>query len=221
MKLDQIEDSNLTLTLANEQQAQLFLEDRFDISYCPGDEYNSKGWDTLICDLVYDQGRVTVIPSLAPFTNIGLKHYDHASFLLWLLDDKESIAYLPYMVTDQWWQKLWQFSWQLVLAAALLIVLFIWQQSSRIGVAVGSLQTSTAPFQLHFAAIARFMWQHGHQDKLQQAIEQDFYQLVELRIPNFKQLSTEQQIQRISQLSQWLQEKVQRLLQQNYAGQFS
>ena len=214
-KLDTIEDSNITLTVNNQQPLQIFLEEQLVISYCPGDDYNTDFGDTLICDLSYDQGRVTVITSLSTFTNVGLKHYDHGSYLLWLLDDKDNIAYLPYFITDQWWHKLWQYSWQLVLAAGLLIILFIWQQSSRIGVAINADQHANAPFKLHLSAISRFMWQHGHQQQLQQALLKDFYAIVELRIPNFQQLSEQQKIQRISQLSQWPEDSIKNLLQQS------
>ncbi|WP_024610171.1 DUF4350 domain-containing protein [Pseudoalteromonas sp. TB64] len=205
-------NKNTDLALNSDNILTLKISEKYSIENCPAREVKNDAEQVVICDMNLGDGRVTVLPSLAPFTNNNLRYLDHGSLLLWLAGDASNITYIPYLSYSNWFAKLWGWSWQLVMTLFVLIVLWVWYVSSRIGQAYSPDTLIKASFNNHIQAVANFLIGHGHEKILIDALHRDFYSQVELRVPNFKKLTNEQQVNTIAQLTSFNQQNVTQLL---------
>ena len=194
-----------------EEKAALSLSEKYQIAGCPGDAYQSVNEQVIVCEFSYDQGRVTVIPSFNLFSNHGLRYLDHGAFLLWLVDDADSVVFVPYLSYPNWLVKLWMWSWQFVVACLLAIILFVWHTSARFGRAYQPSNHVKTRFSEHVQAVANYYFSH-HQHVLVEALKKDFYQKVETRVPNFNALSVDKQAEVIANLSSYNKENIVALL---------
>ena len=82
----------------------------------------------------YGQGSLTIWSTAAPFTNESLQKAQHALLLkdLVQLYDPEAI-WLAFSTTPSFWILLWEYGSPLIIASALLLILFIWWKSKRFG----------------------------------------------------------------------------------------
>lgn len=204
-----LEGSDIELTLGN----QLYLES------CVGDAYTNKNNQVMVCDLSYGDGHVTVIPSFKQFTNEGLRVLDHGAFLVWLVGSDRKVSFVPNLVYPSWLAQLWAWSWQFVAALVALLALFVWHKASRLGRAFVPVRDNTTVFSQHLTALADFLHLHGHDEVLAQALKRDFYQQLELRIPNIKMLSDEQQAKMIAKLTQFDESTIKSLLETEFPKQ--
>lgn len=203
---------NSTLAINEDTVLALELSRAFTIEHCPGVSTNTEQGDTVMCDLAFGQGRVIVMPSLAPFTNYRLRHLDHGSLLLWLSKGADKVTYVPYLTYPNWLAKIWHWSWQFVVSLLLLVVFTVWHISSRIGRAYAPDFDIKTSFNAHIRAVANFYMQHGHEAYLWTALRKDFNAKVEMRVPNFKMLSDDKQAQIIANLTHFDKQQVTQLL---------
>ncbi|AWB68374.1 hypothetical protein C2869_19060 [Saccharobesus litoralis] len=155
----------------------------------------------LICEIGYDDGYVTFLPSIDIISNHGLRHLDHGAFLLWLIGDNSHLFYLPSLQSPNWLVSLWNWSWQVVVMFLLLSASCLWYLAMRLGPAKVPNQEQKVPFSRHVRATGQFMQAQGHDEQLKQALLQDIETLVERRQPNFKHLARPEQARVLSQIT--------------------
>ncbi|MFK3869816.1 hypothetical protein [Pseudoalteromonas rhizosphaerae] len=203
---------NSVLRLNENTQLDLELSQAFEIENCPGIATKNSDDQVIMCDFKFGDGRIIVMPSLAPFTNYQLRHLDHGSLLVWLSQGVDVITYVPYLSYPNWFAKLWQWSWQWVICVMQLVLLFIWHISSRIGRAYAPDLILTVGFKHHIRAIANFYIKHGFEQRLFTALKKDFNAKVETRIPHFKSLTEVRQAEIIANLVHFDKQQVAELL---------
>lgn len=192
---------NTTLTVHNNVQLDLELSRAFDIKDCPGKETKNNDDQVVMCDSSFGNGRIIIMPSMSPFINYQLRHLDHGSFLIWLTQGYETINYIPYLSYPNWFAKLWHWGWQWVISLVVLVILFIWHVSSRVGRAYAPDSMRSVSFEHHIRAVANYYTRYGFEQRLFTALKKDFHMKAESRIPNFNLLSQSQQVEVIAKLT--------------------
>ena len=155
----------------------------------------------LICDMSYQQGFITFLPSIHTLSTQSLKHLDHGAFLLWLVSKNKDLYYLPSFKTSNWLVKLWQWSWLFIVLIVLIIISFIWYLATRFGSAITPIGENKSLFTDHITAMGNFLYRHDHDQQLKQALILDLEQAIENRNVYYKHLSDDEKAQLISQLT--------------------
>ncbi|MGO2477165.1 MAG: DUF4350 domain-containing protein [Pseudoalteromonas sp.] len=209
-------NKNTSFELSTDNILELELSEKYSVENCPGRAVKNDASNVVICDITIGNGRVIVLPSMTPFTNNNLRDLDHGSLLLWLAADAKNITYIPYLTYSNWFAKLWGWSWQLVIIILVLTVTWVWHMSSRIGRAYAPDALVKVSFNNHVQAVANFCVQHGHERIFVDALMRDFYKRVELKVPNFRKLTNEQQAEVIARLTNFDQQQVAQLLSSTF-----
>ncbi len=155
----------------------------------------------LICEIKFDDGFITFVPSIDIISNHGLRHLDHGAFLHWLIGDNEKLYYLPSLKATNWLAALWLWSWQLVTVFIALVISILWYFLVRIGPALTPLSDKKVPFTEHVIALGQFMQANGHEDELKRALIKDIEIAMEFKHVSFKHLSVTEQAKILSKLT--------------------
>jgi hypothetical protein len=112
--------------------------------------------------LSYGDGEVWVLSDLAIFENARLYHLEHAWLLSRLAEDVDAAWWIESVTMPPLLEWLWRNAWPVLVAFALLVVLFIWQRVPRRGVILEDRNTQATDFLQHLRAASRFLWR-AHQ----------------------------------------------------------
>jgi hypothetical protein len=109
-------------------------------------------------------GLLTIISDPGIWTSYRIDQYDHA-YLLWLLSSGEgNFAILRSVLRDSIWVIMMQNATELLIAAGLLLLAWIWSVGFRFGRRLPQDSTSSRALGEHFSAISHYLW-HRRQGK--------------------------------------------------------
>lgn len=109
-------------------------------------------------------GLLTIISDPGIWTSYHIDQYDHA-YLLWLLSSSEgNFAILRSVLRDSIWEIMAYNATELLIAAALLLLAWIWSVGFRFGRRVPRDASSSRALGEHFSAISHYLW-HRRQGK--------------------------------------------------------
>jgi uncharacterized protein DUF4350 len=130
------------------------------------------------------RGRVTVLPSLGFLANTAIGHLDHAE-LGWLLASEgrampRVLLFLRYESPPlgEW---IWAEAWPVVIAAALLLALWLGRVIPRFGPLVPDVATDRRSLAEHIVASGRFLWSRGQRRYLVAAVRERALRYARLR----------------------------------------
>lgn len=169
---------------------------------------------TLICEISIAEGFITFIPSIHSISNSSLLHLDHGEFLNWLVGANDGLIYMPSLSTLNWLEVLWKQSSLSILLPSLLLILYMWHVSMRIGLPENPTLATKNLFADHIKAAGNFMILNNHHQALKVALLKDLEHVMEKRIPNYKQLKIAEQAQLISKSTGTEAEEVELILSQ-------
>ncbi|MCB1739919.1 MAG: DUF4350 domain-containing protein [Gammaproteobacteria bacterium] len=143
--------------------------------------------------VAHGAGRITFLLSTGPFHNPRLQRLDHAQFLYRLVTDgyaggsvlmvdrNETVAWLPVLI--------WHRAPQVVLCAALLIVIGIWSRLRRLGPALAPPPAEARGLTDQLRALGRLVWRSGDEAFLLAGMQRGLVQRIERRVPGWGRLS--------------------------------
>jgi hypothetical protein len=166
------------------------------------------------------RGRVTVLSDATFMENGNIGRFDHAAFLwqlvqvgghgpVWLVY-KDTMPSLP-----RW---LLTHAWQVVISASLLLLLWLWAASRRLGPLLPPPPPVRRRLLEHIEAAGRYLWRHGHAEGLLRGVRASLYRALELRHPAWAQLPSQELYRRLAELSGLPPETVQSALLYSHSG---
>jgi hypothetical protein len=111
-----------------------------------------------------------VTTSLDIWDNQHLHLLDHAWWLRRVSDDRERVWFVRSMTMPSLGNWLWRHSWPLMIALAVVLVLFLWQRLPRQGNMLSPPAGRDRDFLEHLRATARFLWRTDNRRPLLAAL---------------------------------------------------
>lgn len=147
------------------------------------------------------KGRVVVAADLNPLRFRALGDYDHALFLWYLAAGSGKI----WLVTDNDMPPLWQWLWQqtpeLVTAAFIFLMLWLWSRGPRFGPLLVEPAPTRRRILEHIEASGRFLWQHQKQGRLLSTVRDEVNTTAARRHPAWMGMSDAEKIHHIATLA--------------------
>ncbi|MCP4878060.1 MAG: DUF4350 domain-containing protein [Gammaproteobacteria bacterium] len=107
-------------------------------------------------------GLLTIVSDPGIWTSYHIDQYDHA-YLLWLLSSGEgNFAILHSVLHESLWTLMRQNAAELLLAAGLLILVWIWRTAYRFGRLLPRDLSQSRALGEHFSAVSHYLW-HRHE----------------------------------------------------------
>ncbi|MCL2161270.1 MAG: DUF4350 domain-containing protein [Betaproteobacteria bacterium] len=184
----------------------------------PGDED-----DGYVLSQMLGKGRVTVLTNLDFINNRMIGEDDHAALFVYLvsLEKGQDIWFVHGTDVPALWRWLVNYAWTVLVAAALLLITWLWSISRRFGPLLPARSRARRSIAEHVAASARYLWRGKQEQALYRTLCNDFYQRAYLHHPHWSQLSVQELNQEIAlfahetqipQLSGLTEQAVERLL---------
>ncbi|WP_016955846.1 hypothetical protein [Catenovulum agarivorans] len=167
---------------------------------------------TLICEIGFGEGYITVIPSIQSISNMALRQLDHGIFLLWLIGKNDKLYYLPSLVAPNWLAELWHWSWIFVLLLGMSLIFLVWHLAVRDGNPITPIVSKRTPFASHIEATGFYMFNQQHSDVLKKALLKDITRKIEVKIPAFAAMTIDNQCASLSKITEFSEEEIRYLL---------
>jgi hypothetical protein len=172
---------------------------------------------------VLGKGRVTVLASLDFIKNDMIGEDDDAALFVTLvsLAKGQDIWFAYGSDVPALWRWLVDYAWTVLIAAALLLIVWLWMISRRFGPLLPARSVARRSILEHVAASARYLWRGKQGQALYRTLCDDFYKRAYLRYPQWSCLSVQELSQqivlfvhetRIQQLSALTEHDVEHLL---------
>jgi hypothetical protein len=172
---------------------------------------------------VLGNGRVTVLAGLDFIKNDMIGKDDNAALFVYLtsLTQGQNIWFVYGSDMPTLWRWLVDHAWAALIAAALLLIVWLWMISRRFGPLLPVRSVARRSIVEHVAASARYLWRGKQEQALYQTLCDDFYKRTYLCYPQWSRLSVQELSQqivlwahetRIPQLSALTGHDVERLL---------
>jgi len=153
------------------------------------------------------EGLVTITAGLSLWDNRQIDCYDHA-YLLWYLTQGGEVWFLHHVDMPSLLGLMWQKAALAMVLLALLLALWLWSRSGRLGPLLPVDATQRRSLLEHLRASAMFAWRQGHIDDLIQALQQDIRQRMMFHCPGYKALNRDQQYQEIAKRAEITSDEV-------------
>ncbi|MDR2881548.1 MAG: DUF4350 domain-containing protein [Azoarcus sp.] len=172
---------------------------------------------------VFGKGRVTVLANLGFIDNAAIGKDDHAALLVHLVSPAkgQDVWFVYGGNTPALWRWFIDHAWAVLIAAALLLITWLWMISRRFGPLLPARSVARRSIVEHVAASARYLWRSRQGESLYRTLCNDFYKQAYLRHPHWSRLSGQELNQqiilfvheaRISQLSGLTEDDIGHLL---------
>jgi hypothetical protein len=140
-------------------------------------------------------GLLTIISDPRIWTSYQIDLYDHA-YLLWLLSSQDgNFAILRSVVRDSIWVLLQRNAGELLLAAGLLVLIWIWRMGYRFGRLLPRDLSRTRALGEHFSSVSHYLWHHRHADYLIAPLRQQVQRRASLMLAGFADADPQKQYQ--------------------------
>lgn len=121
---------------------------------------------TQLLELSLGSGRLVLLTDAGIWNNRRLHYLDHARLLDELSADRARAWFISGMAVPTLPVWLWQQAWPLILAAALLLALWLWRRIPRQGPVLESARSGNRGFLNHLQAAGLLLWRRGDTDTL-------------------------------------------------------
>jgi hypothetical protein len=130
-------------------------------------------------------GLLTIVSDPNIWNSYQIDLYDHA-YLLWLLSSKEgNFAILRSVVRDSIWTLMKRNANELLIAAGLLILVWIWRMGYRFGRLVPRDLSRTRAMGEHFSSVSHYLWHRRYGSYLIKPLRQQVLRRASLILPEF------------------------------------
>ncbi len=130
-------------------------------------------------------GLLTIVSDPNIWNSYQIDLYDHA-YLLWLLSAQEgNFAILRSVVRDSIWTLMRRNAGELLIAAGLLILVWIWRMGYRFGRLVPRDLSRTRAMGEHFTSVSHYLWHRRYGNYLVKPLRQQVLRRASLTLPEF------------------------------------
>ena len=125
----------------------------------PGEFSAGSKNDSLALHLKHGMGSVTLLAHARPFRNHWIGERDHASWLSALVGENgaKEVVFVA-STSGSFFGLLWQHGWMALIALAVCVLFWLWQQMPRFGPLMEVELDSTRHFASHIGALGEFFW---------------------------------------------------------------
>ena len=144
-------------------------------------------------------GLLTIISDPGIWTSYQIDQYDHA-YLLWLLSsDEGNFAILRSVLRDSIWALMRQNASEVLIAAGLLILIWIWRTGYRFGRLVPRKLSYSRALGEHFSSISHYLWHRRQGRYLVEPLRTRVLRRASLTLGEFGQADQARQFELIAQ----------------------
>lgn len=130
-------------------------------------------------------GLLTIVSDPNIWNSYEIDLYDHA-YLLWLLSSEEGdFAILRSVVRDSIWTLMKRNASELLLAAGLLVLVWIWRMGYRFGRLLPRDLARTRALGEHFSTVSHYLWHRRYGSYLIKPLRQQVLRRASLTLPEF------------------------------------
>lgn len=149
-----------------------------------------------------DEGLVTVMTDTSLWSNGKIACFDHA-YLLWLLTNNSGGVHFLYNAEiASLWQLLWRHASFVVMFSGILLLLWIWKNSSRFGPFILIDTKKRRQLKEHLGASSMFLWSQKKYEKLYEPLQKSILSTITVRHHHVTKLNGNDRSEFISQLTQ-------------------
>jgi len=160
-------------------------------------------------------GLLTIVTDPGIWTSYRIDEYDHA-YLLWILSSGEGdFAFLRPVLGDMIDTLILRNASELLIAAALLILIWIWHMGSRFGRLVPRDRSRTRALAEHFSSISHYLWHRRDGEYLITPLRQRVLRRASLGIADFSRAEPAEQMELLAQRCDLNADAITRALQDN------
>jgi len=148
---------------------------------------------------VFGKGRITVLTNLDFIDNYKIGENDHAALFVYLtsLAKGQDIWFVYGTDVPALWRWAVDHAWAVLIAAALLLIIWLWAISRRFGPLLPARSVDRRSIVEHVAASARYLWRCKQGQALYRILCNDFYKRAWLRHPHWSRLPVQELNQQI------------------------
>ena len=144
-------------------------------------------------------GLLTIISDPRIWTSYHIEDHDHA-FLLWILSSSDgNFAVLRSVLQDSIWLLIGRYGFEMLIASALLIALWIWHMGYRFGRLQPRDQARTRALGEHFSSISHYLWHRKHGEHLISPLRQRVLRRASLTLGEFSIVDQARQYELIAE----------------------
>ncbi len=128
------------------------------------------------------QGQLTVLTTTDIFTNEYIEQYDHARFLLQLVQSQDALNSVWLVSVDDMpslWSWLWQNAWYVMVSLSLLFVLWLWRYPLRFGPVLDDPPIQRRQLLEHIKASAYYRWHYKQLPRLLAAVQEQLWEQIQ------------------------------------------
>ena len=138
-------------------------------------------------------GLLTIVSDPQIWTSYQIDRHDHA-YLLWLLSAEDGdFAILRSVVRDTLWTLIKRNASELLIASAVLLMLWIWRSAYRFGRLQPRDLSRTRALGEHFSTVSHYLWHRRHGGYLIKPLRQQVLRRASLTLPEFSRADPERQ----------------------------
>ncbi len=143
-------------------------------------------------------GLLTIISDPGIWTSYNIDQYDHA-YLLWLLSSEQgNFAILRSVISDSIWVLMMRNATELLIAMALMMLIWIWRIGYRFGRLVPRDLSRRRALGEHFSSISHYLWHRRHSAYLIAALRQRVQRRASLTLVEFSRADQKRQFDLIA-----------------------
>ena len=159
-------------------------------------------------------GLLTIISDPGIWTSYQIDQHDHA-WLLWLLSSQDgSFAILRSVLRDSIWVLIGRNAPELLTAAALLVLLWIWRRGHRFGRLMPRDRARRRALGEHFSSVSHYLWHRRESDYLLAPLRQRIQSRASLTLAGFAGADAERQHELLAERCEIEQAAVARAFEQ-------
>jgi hypothetical protein len=143
-------------------------------------------------------GLLTIISDPGIWTSYQVDQYDHA-YLLWLLSSGEgNFAILRSVLRDSIWVLIARNATELLIAAGLMLLLWIWRSGYRFGRLLPRDLAHSRALGDYFSSISHYLWHRRHGEYLVAPLRQRVLRRASLVLGEFSRVGQQRQFELIA-----------------------
>lgn len=146
-------------------------------------------------------GEIYAIPTMQALHNENIHCEDNAYAVWQMLDGSDNVWLILNADSPSFWRHLWELSAFGCIALLAALAIWLWHKVPRFGPVLELHTTGRRQFLDHIQATAQFLFRKQGSAALITPLREEILQKLRLRHPGFSQLSTDDQIAKVVQLS--------------------
>ncbi len=156
-------------------------------------------------------GLITVLTSTDIFNNEYIAEYDHARFLLELVqfpDTENDVWLISVDDMPSLWRLLWQNAWYLMFSLSLILLLWLWRYPLRFGPVLADKPVARRKLLEHIEASAYYRWHYKQLPHLFAAVQEELWEQIQKLHPVIQREKPQQACALLAELTQLKQSDI-------------